>query len=93
LILLDGTWKKAYKMFKLSKNLCGLPQISLPEALASAGQYHIRKVAKKNALSSLEACCYALELFEKNDKYQQLIDKFVEFNAFQLSFRPQEHQK
>lgn len=91
LIILDGTWKKAYKMFKLSKCLQELPQICLPESLANKGQYQIRKVAKKNALSSLEACCYALTLLENNNKYRRLIDNFVEFNLFQLSFRPQDH--
>lgn len=101
LVILDGTWKKAYKMFRLSTNLQQLPQISLPENLANAGQYHIRKVAKKNALSSLEASCYALAILEKNSnsddvtpnnagKYQLLLDNFSKFNQFQLSFRPEQ---
>ncbi len=68
IIILDGTWKKAYRMFMLSKNLHNLMHICLPESLASAGKYLIRKVAKKNALSSLEACCYALALLEKELK-------------------------
>jgi len=101
LVILDGTWKKAYRMFMLSKTLQRLPQICLPEYLANAGQYHIRKVAKKNALSSLEASCYALALLEagsdfenispdKVGKYQPLLNKFQEFNRFQLSFRPEQ---
>lgn len=104
LILLDGTWKKAYKMFMLSSNLQQIPHVCLPESLASAGQYHIRKVAKKNALSSLEACSYALALLECQEanhstlgktitannagQYQPLLDQFQRFNQFQLSFRP-----
>lgn len=64
LIILDGTWKKAYRMYMLSKNLHLLPQVCLPDFLANNGQYLIRKVAKKNALSSLEATCYALALIE-----------------------------
>lgn len=101
LILLDGTWKKAYKMYQLSSLLHTLPQIHLPEELANAGRYHIRKVAKKNALSSLEACCYALSILEHElvyeddnaevkqtlGKYHMLMEKFDEFNQFQLSFR------
>jgi DTW domain-containing protein YfiP len=122
LIIIDGTWKKAYRMFMLSSNLQLLKQVCLPEILANSGQYLIRKVAKKNALSSLEACCYSLALLENeltdnrliaNDLtesvllekglnneelrhiehdfdcgvYQSLLDKFVEFNQFQLSFR------
>jgi DTW domain-containing protein YfiP len=64
LIILDGTWKKAYRMFMLSSNLQALNQVCLPDILANSGQYLIRKVAKKNALSSLEACCFALALLE-----------------------------
>jgi len=64
LIILDGTWKKAYRMFMLSSNLQALEQVCLPDTLANKGQYLIRKVAKKNALSSLEACCFALALLD-----------------------------
>jgi DTW domain-containing protein YfiP len=107
LIILDGTWKKAYRMFMLSKNLHSLVQICLPDNIANNGQYLIRKVAKKNALSSLEATCYALALLDgelNNDRqklnelseekqvfvcgrYQSLLNKFTQFNQFQLSFR------
>ena len=111
LVILDGTWKKAYRMFMLSTKLQQLPQVCLPDYLANSGQYLIRKVAKKNALSSLEASCYALALLERsteqvynsaaqgNDapsitpehagKYQPLLEKFQQFNQFQLSFRPE----
>jgi len=99
LVVLDGTWKKAYRMYKLSTYLQQLPQVCLPDYLANSGQYHIRKVARKNALSSLEASCYALALLEEGSdsfvinpdnagKYQPLLDKFLQFNQFQLSFRP-----
>lgn len=103
LIILDGTWKKAYRMFMLSSNIQTLAQVCLPDKLANNGQYLIRKVAKKNALSSLEACCYALALLENElaekalnsaeptvdcGRYQPLLNKFAQFNQFQLSFRP-----
>jgi len=99
LVVLDGTWKKAYRMYMLSTNLHQLPQVCLPDDLANCGKYHIRKVAKKNALSSLEASCYALALLEESSdiytvspehagKYQSLLEKFQKFNQFQLSFRP-----
>ncbi|WP_019027475.1 tRNA-uridine aminocarboxypropyltransferase [Colwellia piezophila] len=106
LVILDGTWKKAYRMFMLSNTLQQLPQVCLPDYLADAGQYLIRKVAREKALSSLEACCYALAILENNDltkdgaeprkvspenlgKYQPLLEKFKDFNQFQLSFRPE----
>jgi len=107
LIILDGTWKKAYRMFMLSKNLHSLKQVCLPDFIANNGQYLIRKVARKNALSSLEATCYALALLEGGldtsftdnkpleekeyitdcGRYQPLLNKFSQFNQFQLSFR------
>ncbi len=102
LIILDGTWKKSYRMFMLSKNLQTLIQVCLPDYLASKGQYLIRKVAKNNALSSLEATCYALAVLDKKliendlaekeqviecERYQPLLNKFAKFNQFQLSFR------
>ena len=73
LIILDGTWKKAYRMFMLSPNLQALKQVCLPDALANSGQYLIRKVAKKNALSSLEACCFALALLDSELGNKELI--------------------
>lgn len=107
LIILDGTWKKAYRMFMLSSNLHCINHACLPQSIANNGQYLIRKVAKKNALSSLEAVCYALAILEgalihdvsvkpsENHEiqpincgnYQLLLDKFSQFNEFQLSFR------
>lgn len=94
LILLDGTWKKAYRMFMLSKNLQQLMQVSLPLNIESL--YKIRKTSKENALSTLEACCYALAMLENNkqsvnylpQQYHQLLQSFVAFNQFHLSFRP-----
>ena len=90
LFVIDGTWKKAYKIFMLCEKLQQLKQISLPVSLANSGRYTIRKVAKKNALSSLEACCYGLSLLENSHKFQALLAKFDDFNQFQLSFRPKQ---
>lgn len=89
LVLLDGTWKKAYRMYMLSKNLHNLTKLSLPEDIE--GQYIIRKTKKKNALSTLEAAGHALALLENDAfKYQPLFENFNAFNQFQLSFRPVE---
>lgn len=86
LILLDGTWKKAYKMFMLNPFLQDLAHITLPDNLV--GNYTIRKTQKQGALSSLEACCYALSAIEnQNSKYQPLLTAFNEFNLMQLAYR------
>ena len=87
IIIIDGTWKKAYRMFQLSQNLQALPSLVLPSGIES--HYEIRKTKKQQALSSLEACINALALLEENQaKYQPLLDNFVKFNQFQLSFTP-----
>ncbi|MGJ8693104.1 MAG: tRNA-uridine aminocarboxypropyltransferase [Thalassotalea sp.] len=92
LVVLDGTWKKAYKMYQLSDNLQQLPALTLPAKII--GQYQIRKTQKENALSTLEACCYGLMALENNhSKYQIMLDNFVRFNQQQLSFIPLAHQK
>jgi DTW domain-containing protein YfiP len=90
LFILDGTWKKTYKMFMTNSWLQQLPHFTLADGIV--GQYKIRKTTKKNALSSLEACCYALSALEHENggekKYQLLLNSFVKFNHFQLSFTP-----
>ena len=90
LFILDGTWKKSYKMFMSNLWLQQLPHFILANDIV--GQYKIRKTTKKNALSSLEACCYALSVLESQqrgtNRYQPLLAAFVAFNHFQLSFNP-----
>lgn len=90
LMLIDATWKKAYRMFMLSKNLQQLPQVSLPAGFES--RYAIRKTRKANGLSTLEACCHALSFLERDPhKYEKLLEQFVAFNQFLIHLR-QRHQ-
>ena len=87
LVLLDGTWKKVYRMFMLSTCLHNLSMVALPQGLVS--QYQIRKTRKDNAFSTLEACVYALTLLEgSSDKYQPLLESFAGFNQFHQRFVP-----
>ncbi|XPF95519.1 tRNA-uridine aminocarboxypropyltransferase [Colwellia sp. RE-S-Sl-9] len=86
IILIDGTWKKSYKMYMLNDFLHGMPHLTLPDDIES--KYHIRKTQKAQALSSLEACVYALSSIETNsNKYKPLLNRFSQFNDFQLLFR------
>lgn len=87
LVLLDATWRKAYKMYQVSSLLKKLPHLMLSGEFDSL--YSIRKTDKKDALSTLEACCHALAVLENAPKkYDPLLNSFVQFNQFQLSFRP-----
>lgn len=88
IVLLDATWKKAYRMYQLSRNLDQMSHFKLPSGIK--GQYAIRKTKKDDALSTLEACCYVLSLLEHDSKtYQPLMDNFVAFNQFQLELAAQ----
>lgn len=62
LILIDGTWRKAKKIFLLSKNLHALPSFKL--APKDASDYKIRKAPNANSLSTIEAAISALNFFE-----------------------------
>jgi DTW domain-containing protein YfiP len=88
IVILDGTWKKSYRMFMLNPSLHGMKHLVLPMGIESL--YNIRKTKKDNALSSLEACCHALSRLENNpEKYQPLLNNFIKFNQFQQSFNQQ----
>ena len=85
IIILDGTWKKAYRMFMLNPCLHNIQHLVLPKDIESL--YDIRSTKKDHALSSLEACCHALARLEDNkEKYQDLLANFVKFNQFVQSF-------
>lgn len=62
LIVIDGTWRKAKKIYLLSKNLHGLKTLKLIPQEKS--DYRIRKSPNENALSTLEACAEALAYLE-----------------------------
>jgi len=40
LILLDATWKKAYRMYMLSKNLHSITKLQLPTGYKSLALFH-----------------------------------------------------
>ncbi|CAE6951424.1 hypothetical protein ACOMICROBIO_GDFFDHBD_03669 [Vibrio sp. B1REV9] len=86
LILLDGTWKKAYKMWQLSTNLHCLPTVKLPEDLQ--GHYTIRKAPSENSLSTVEAGYYALSLLEPNKDFSPLLNAFEKMIEFQIAQMP-----
>ncbi|MCG9647207.1 DTW domain-containing protein [Vibrio brasiliensis] len=85
-ILLDGTWKKAYKMWQLSTNLHSLPLIRLPDDLQ--GNYRIRKAPTDNSLSTVEAGYHILSLLEPHNDFLPLIDAFNQMIEFQIQQMP-----
>ena len=63
IILLDGTWRKSYKMLQVNPTLQTLSRLHLQSLKDS--QYHIRKAPKTGQLSTLEACAQALHQHEQ----------------------------
>lgn len=60
-ILLDGTWKKAYKMWQLNPWLHALPHFHLNDC---SSQYDIRKTPGNiSGISTLEAVCELIKHF------------------------------
>ncbi len=86
-ILLDGTWKKAYKMWQLSNNLQALPLLRLPTELK--GNYRIRKAPSDNALSTVEAGFHILTLLEPERDFTPLLSTFDNMIQFQIEQMPQ----
>lgn len=86
IILLDGTWKKAFKMWQLSANLRQLPTLSLPTDLK--GNYRIRKAPSDNSLSTVEAGFHILTLLQPEKDFTPLLKTFNEMVDFQIRQMP-----
>ncbi|WP_341503772.1 tRNA-uridine aminocarboxypropyltransferase [Gallaecimonas sp. GXIMD4217] len=62
LLLLDGTWKKAYRLYQSNPALKGLTAVRLPDGVQ--GRYRLRKSPKAEGLSTLEAAAMVLAHLE-----------------------------
>lgn len=83
LILLDGTWRKAKKIFMLSKNIQTLPSIKL--APETTSDYRIRKAPSDQSLSTLEAATVALRYLEPQLDTESALLSFQKMVDFQIS--------
>ncbi|WP_461538157.1 tRNA-uridine aminocarboxypropyltransferase [Spongorhabdus nitratireducens] len=74
-VVLDGTWRKASKIWHLSRNLQQLPKVALTDIAESA--YRIRKAPAKGQLSTLEAVSTLLhELGQSSGSLQPMQQAF-----------------
>ncbi|MCT4641353.1 MAG: DTW domain-containing protein [Bacteriovoracaceae bacterium] len=71
LILLDGTWKKTYKIYQLSKNLHSLPLYAINSKVKSI--ISVRKPPKEFYLSTFETVKYCIEKIEKRSLNHSLL--------------------
>ncbi|MEI8656885.1 tRNA-uridine aminocarboxypropyltransferase [Vibrio sp. Hal054] len=86
IILLDGTWKKAFKMWQLNTQLHHLPCLHLPEDLK--GNYRIRKAPSENALSTVEAGFHVLSMMQPEKDFSPLLDVFEAMIDYQIQQMP-----
>lgn len=86
-LVLDGTWKKAYKLLMLNPILQTLPRVVLPQPPPS--NYQIRQVKKDGTLSTIEAIYELLSQAEGNkEKFQPLLNSFVSMQNQLMQFQP-----
>lgn len=89
LLILDGTWRKTYKMMMQNPFLHSLKRLQLNPQTPSL--YQIRKQKDSGALSTIEAIYLALSQLEPSekpsDKFAPLLVAFQKMVAQQLAFR------
>ena len=86
-ILLDGSWKKAYKLLMSNPFLQNLPKISIN--IEKESEYRIRKSPRADGLSTVEAGYYLLSQLENNkEKFVPLLTCFNKMIDYQISSMP-----
>ena len=91
LVVVDGTWWQASKLFKLNPNLRALPRYGLSPAAES--RYRIRREPEVHCLSTIEALEAALALLEgRPEGLPDLLRPFDAMVETQLGFVAREHR-
>jgi len=86
ILVLDGTWRKTYKIMQLNTELRGLDRIALNPINQS--QYKVRKQKDSQSLATVEAIYELLAQLENNaEKNQPLLTAFEAMQNQQLAFR------
>jgi len=85
-LVIDGTWRKTYKMMQLNKSLRALDRIELKPAKVS--NYQVRKQKDGSSLSTIEAIYEVMSQLERDEqKFQPLLNTFEAMQKQQLAFR------
>lgn len=89
LIVIDGTWRKAKKMYLSNPWLKQIRHLALSES--SVGEYAIRKTSVEGGLSTLEAVAMALNAIDDTPK-APLLNLFDGFQSKFMKQMPKEVQ-
>jgi len=88
-LILDGTWRKTFKMMQLNPELQSLNRVSLTPTKDS--KYRIRKQKDSQSLSTVEAVYELLSQLESStEKFKPLLEAFEKMQNQQLVFREKE---
>jgi hypothetical protein len=91
LVVIDGTWWQASKLYKLNPFLQSLPRYGISPANES--RYRIRREPAAHCLSTIEALESALSLLEgKPEGLPELLQPFDTMVETQLDFMAREHR-
>lgn len=90
LVVIDGSWKKAFKILQLNPFLSDLPAIGIDAVNES--DYRIRKSSRADSLSTLEAIHAVLTAVE-GDKFEGLLTSFKAMVDFQIQSMPKDVQE
>lgn len=74
LVVPDGTWRKARRILYANPLLAALPRVTLPSCLRS--RYRLRKAPHTQALATVEAVSYALDILEPTCDFSPLLRPF-----------------
>jgi len=79
IIILDGTWQEAQKMFNRSDYLKRVKRLSLtPDSLS---EYKLRRKKDENHLCTVEAAIITLMMFDEEDNSNKLKNYFEKFQT------------
>jgi len=91
LVVIDGTWWQASKLFKLNPLLQALPRYGL--APSTESRYRIRREPAAHCLSTIEALEAALAVLEQKPLgFPELLKPFDRMVETQLEFVAREHR-
>ena len=90
LVVIDGSWKKAFKILQLNPFLSQISAIGIDAINES--DYRIRKSSRSDSLSTLEAIHSVLTTVE-GDKFEGLLTSFKAMVDFQIKSMPKDVQE
>jgi DTW domain-containing protein YfiP len=86
ILVLDGTWRKTYRLLQMNPSLADLPRVGLSHSYQSS--YVIRKSKREDSLSTLEAIYQFMVEYDSAGNYQNLLQGFAGLMAIHKYFRP-----